>query len=216
MNRDEIRLALLKATLPEVPFEGWSPTAFRAAARELGMNPGDIDQAFPGGAREAIEYWSTVADDDMLEQLERLDLAPMKVRERIALAVKLRLMQAAPHREALRRALAVLALPPNAALGARMLYRTVDAIWYAAGDRSTDHNFYTKRGLLAGVYAGTVLYWLEDRSEGFEETWSFLDRRIADTGRLPKLLGRLREGLGRLPSPARFADRLAGRNRARA
>jgi ubiquinone biosynthesis protein COQ9 len=213
MERDEVRLALIKATLPEVPFEGWSPAAFRAAARELGLAEGEIERAFPGGVREAIEYWSALADDEMLAELEAVDMPALKVRERVAVAVKVRLMQAAPHREALRRALSLLALPTHAGMSARMLYRTVDAIWYAAGDRSTDHNFYTKRGLLAGVYGATVLYWLDDQSEGFEETWGFLDRRLGDVMRLPQLLGRVTSGLGRLPNPLRFAQRLSGRFR---
>src|SRR3546814_10685041 len=71
-----------------------------------------------------------------------------------------------------------LALPQNAATGLACLYRTVDAIWYAAGDRATDYNFYTKRALLAGVYSSTLLFWLNDKSENFAATWAFLDRRI--------------------------------------
>ena len=97
--------------------------------------------------------------------------------------------------QAVRRALSYLALPRNAALGAKCLYRTVDAIWYAAGDTSTDYNFYTKRLLLAGVYASTLLFWLNDTSEGRAETWAFLDRRIAEVTRLGGTLGR---GIGAL------------------
>src|SRR3546814_12063346 len=88
------------------------------------------------------------------------------------------------HKEAVRRALAFLALPGNAGLAVRSLYRTVDAIWWACGDRSTDFNFYTKRGLLAAVYSSTLLYWLDDGSDGHADSWAFLDRRIADVMRL--------------------------------
>lgn len=36
----------------------------------------------------------------------------------------------------------------------------VDDIWYWAGDRSTDFNWYTKRALLAGIYTSTgLLIW---------------------------------------------------------
>ena len=93
------------------------------------------------------------------------------------------------------------ALPHNAPLAATTLWRTVDAIWYAAGDTATDFNYYTKRGLLAGVYSATVLYWLEDKSEGQAATWEFLDRRIADVMRVPQILGSLRERLSGLPNP---------------
>jgi ubiquinone biosynthesis protein COQ9 len=126
------------------------------------------------------------------------------VRERIAAGVRTRLALLEPHREAVRRALALLALPQNLGLGLRLLYDTVDAVWYAAGDTATDFNFYTKRGLLAGVLAATTLYWLDDRSPGGEQTEAFLQRRLADVMALPKLGARLRERVGWLPDPFRL------------
>ena len=88
-----------------------------------------------------------------------------------------------------RRALALLALPLNAPLGLKLLYRTVDAMWYAAGDTSADFNFYTKRATLAGVYSSTLLFWLNDRSPGDEATWAFLGRRIDNVMSFEKLKG---------------------------
>jgi ubiquinone biosynthesis protein COQ9 len=201
MERADLRLAIVKAALGEVPFEGWTRASLEAGARELGLGPGEVERAFPNGVREAIDLWTAVADEEMLAELATVDLDALKMRERIGLAIKIRLMQNASHREALRRALSLLALPTNAGLGLRLLYRTVDAIWYGVGDRATDFSFYTKRALLAAVYSATVLYWIEDRSEGFTETWSFLDRRIADVMRIPKLTGRLRRAAEAIPNP---------------
>ena len=127
------------------------------------------------------------------------------------MAVRLRLEPLNAHREALRRAAAIMATPLNARRGAAALWRTVDAIWRGIGDRPVDFSFYTKRALLAGVYAATLFYWLEDRSEGCADTWAFLDRRIADVMRLPKLRGEVSEALRALPNPVRLARRLADR-----
>jgi ubiquinone biosynthesis protein COQ9 len=137
----------------------------------------------------------------MLQALEAMDLAGMRTRARVAAAIRQRLSAVAPHREALRRALGILALPHNAPRAAELTWRTVDAIWWAAGDTATDWNFYSKRGLLAGVYGATLLRFLEDRSEGCAETWEFLDRRIEDTLRIPQALASLRARLPRLPDP---------------
>ena len=119
----------------------------------------------------------------------------MRVRDRIAAGVRTRLEILAPHREAVRRGLAFLALPQNAAQGVTCLNRSVDCLWYAAGDRATDYNFYSKRLLLAGVLSSTTVYWLNDRSEGAAQTWAFLDRRIDEVlkagGRLGKVMGGL-------------------------
>jgi ubiquinone biosynthesis protein COQ9 len=210
MTEAERREALVEAVLPDVPFDGWSRGALAAAARRIDMDEEELRALFPGGERDAVACFSHWADRRMLDALEDEPLAAMKIRDRVATAVRARLAVLEPDREAVRRALSLLALPQNVPLGLRLLYDTVDAIWYAAGDTASDFSFYTKRGLLAGVYAATTLYWLDDRSEGVQETHAFLDRRIADVMALPKLNARLRSGLDLLPNPARLA-RLARR-----
>lgn len=188
-----LRDRLLDATLVHVPFDGWTPASLNAAARGLGLSRALALNAFPGGAAEMVELWNRRSDERMLAALEARDLSDLRFRDRVALAVRLRL-EAAGHKESVRRGIALLAMPQNAAVAARCLYRTVDAIWHGVGDRSTDFSFYTKRGLLAGVYSATVLYWLDDRSEGSAATWSFLDRRIDDVMKIT----RARQGLERL------------------
>lgn len=201
---DTLRDRILDAALPNVVFDGWSRKALIHGATAAGLDPADVDIAFPRGVRSAVEHWMRRADSAMAAALEAADLDSLRIRDRIAFAVRTRLEQAGTHREAVRRALAYLALPGNPRLAAQSLYRTVDAIWWACGDRSTDFNFYTKRGLLAAVYSSTLLYWLDDTSEDHADTWAFLDRRIADVMRVPKLTGRWRELRGKLPSPLRF------------
>ena len=63
----------------------------------------------------------------------------MKIRSLILI----RLEQAAPYKEVVRRTLAVLAQPQHVKLASQLLYETVDEMWRAAGDTSTDYNFYT-------------------------------------------------------------------------
>ena len=189
---DSLRDRVLDAVLFNVAFDGWGPAGVRAAVRDGTITAEEAALAFPGGALDKIEYHSRRADRRMVEELERRGLASLKIRDRITLAIRVRLEQNTAQREAVRRALSILALPTNAPLAARLLYRTVDAIWYAAGDRSADFSFYTKRATLAGVYSTTVLYWLNDRSEGMSATWAFLDRRIGDVMQFEKLKSRLR------------------------
>ena len=206
MRQDDTRRdSLIEAILPDVPFDGWSRATIAAASRRLGMDEAEASALLPGGPRDAVAAFSRWADRKMLEALDEAPLDAMKVRERVATAVRARLAALEPHREAVRRALALLALPQNMALGARLLYDTVDAIWYAAGDTATDFNFYTKRGLLAGVLASTTLYWLDDRSPGAEATLGFLERRLGDVMRIPRLGARLREAADKLPNPFRLA-----------
>jgi ubiquinone biosynthesis protein COQ9 len=201
---DSQRDALIEAMLPDVAFDGWSRTVVRAAARRLGMPAAEALVLFEDGPAELVACFSRWADRRMLDRLERLPLDGMRVGERVALAVNSRLEIVEPRREAVRRALAVLALPQHAPLALQLLYETVDGIWYAAGDSATDFSFYTKRATLAGVYVTTLLYWLDDRSAGFADTRAFLDRRLADVARIGEARRRLETALEHLPNPFRL------------
>lgn len=205
------RNAILTAALPNVPFDGWTRGCLRKAAVAAGYDEDMARRAFPGGAADAVEFYVAEADRQMLEELERRDLPSMKIRERIATAVRVRLEQAASHREAVRRALAVQAMPRNARPALKSLYRTVDAMWYAAGDNATDFNFYTKRALLAGVYSSTLLFWLNDNSDDFADSWEFLDRRIEEVMSIMTVRRRIEKVTDRfpdLPSPWAVLGRL--------
>lgn len=199
MDIDDTRDALVLAALPHAAFDGWSAAALGAAARDLDLDPTMPVRLFPGGPADAVAQFVGLADRMMAADLTAHGLEGMKTGPKVFTAVKLRLERWAPHREAVRRALSLLALPANLPLAARLTWGTADAIWEAVGDTAHDFSWYTKRSTLAAVYSATVLYWLEDRSDDAADTWAFLNRRLADIGRIPKLRARV-EGLlgGRL------------------
>ena len=187
-----LRDRLADAVANEAAFDGWTRTSVRAAARGLDLPPGEAERLFPGGPLDVLTYVSERADRRMVADLEAEGVLTLKIRDRIRDAVRIRLERHVGNREAARRALALLALPFNAPLAARLLYRTVDAMWYAAGDTSADFNFYTKRATLAAVYSSTLLYWMNDRSPGSEASWGFLERRIDNVMQFEKLKARAR------------------------
>jgi len=198
------REALIEAMLPDAPFDGWSRAGLRGAARRLGVPVGEALALFPGGPADLVAGFSRWADRRMIERLEALPLDSLRVPERIALAIGIRLDIVAPWREAVRRALTVVALPQHSPLAMRLIYQTVDGIWYAAGDTATDFSFYTKRLTLAAIYGATVLHWLDDRSEGSADTRAFLDRRLADAARIGRARRDLEALVARLPNPVRL------------
>ncbi|WBX86473.1 COQ9 family protein [Sphingosinicella microcystinivorans] len=208
MTLDELRPVLVEALLPSVAFDGWGEAALDAAAAAVGIPADRARLVFPGGAADMIDAWILKADRDMAAEMARRGAAAMKIRDRIATAVRIRIEQARPHKEAVRRALAVLALPQNAVLSARTLWRSADAMWRAAGDTATDFNHYTKRLSLGGVYAATLLYWLQDESGDDAETFAFLDRRIETIMQVEKTKARFRERANNRPRLSRFLGRL--------
>src|ERR1700712_5298787 len=182
------RDAAILAMLPHVVFDGWTKRALRAGVRDAGMPADEAEILFPLGTVDMIETFSDLADRRM--EAAAAALPETKLSKRVRAVIALRLEQNRPYKEAIRRALAVLALPRNARAAAACTARTVDAIWHAAGDRSADFSWYTKRAILAAVYSATVLYWLRDSSPDDAPTLAFLDRRLAGVSRIGRLRGR--------------------------
>ncbi|BDW96992.1 hypothetical protein MACH10_26770 [Thalassospira tepidiphila] len=185
------REALVEAALEHVPFDGWTKQALHAGAEDLDLAPGEVDRLLPNGIRQAIVTYVEMTDRKMIAALDEKGLENLKIRDRIATAVKTRLELVEGQKDTVRAALAFMTLPQNAALGLKLTHGTVDAMWVAAGDTSTDHNWYTKRMLLAGVYGSTLAYWLDDASEGHADSWAFLDRRIGNVMQIPKITAKI-------------------------
>lgn len=199
MELDALRDRLVLAALPHATFDGWSERSLAAAACDGGMDPTMPERLFPGGPVEAIGHFSRLADRLMAEAAAHMSLDGMAVPARIEALVKIRLSRWSSHKEAIRRAMAVLALPGNVGRAAALTAASVDAIWRAAGDMSHDFSWYTRRATLAAVFTSTVLCWLDDPTEDGAETWAFLKRRLADAGRMAQTRRRIESWLGALP-----------------
>jgi ubiquinone biosynthesis protein COQ9 len=190
---EDLKRAVLEDALAHAAAAGFSDTLLATAAIEAGA-PGAERRLFPAGVPSLLEYYSHSVDDEMMRRLEALNIRQLPVRKRIRTAVATRLAILAPHKQAVRRATTCLALPHNALLASRLLYDTSDAMWRAAGDMSTDFNFYTKRGILGAVYSATLLRWFADTTPEMSGTMSFLDARIENVMQYEKLKKRVREG----------------------
>lgn len=200
---------LLQAALPHVPFEGWSEATLAAAAADSATPPALARALFPRAGIDLALAYHTWGDEQMLDAVSASDLTALRFRDRIAAAVKLRLLHA--DRELVRRGTALFALPQHAGEGVRALWATADAIWTALGDTSTDLNWYSKRATLSAVYGATVLYWMGDTTPDHAATWEFLDRRIENVMRFEKAKATFREnplGKALLNGPLKVLERV--------
>jgi len=205
-ERGAARDAAIEAMLPHVPFDGWTRRAMVRGLADIGAPADEADLLFPGGAVALVEAFCDLADRRMTEGVATLDLTGKGLTARVRAVIALRLAQNRGHREAVRRAVSVLAMPMHARQAAGCTARTVDAIWHAAGDRTADFSWYSKRALLAAVYGATLLYWLRDvGAEDDAATLAFLDRRLEGIGRIGKLRGRASAALRRALPPLRRA-----------
>jgi ubiquinone biosynthesis protein COQ9 len=208
---EEIRRKLALSLGENAVFDGWTSAAVESAASRQSVEPAQARLAVPKDQAGKIDLYIQGVDRSLEEWFtpERLD--GLKIREKIRAIVWKRLEIMEPAREAVRRGLSILAMPQNVPTGLKMGWRTADVMWRIAGDTSTDYNHYTKRMMLGGVYASTLVIWLDDQTEGWGETGAFLDRRIDDVMKIEKLKAewKAREHfsvsrfLGRLRYPAR-------------
>ena len=212
MTLDELRLHLAPQIAAAAIFDGWSDAALVSASEMAGVDPAVARLAFLGGPMDMIAAWVASVDAQMDKAFDREMLAQMPIRERIRALVWFRLEAVAGLEEALRRAVAIQAMPRNLAQTAKLGWSSADRMWRLAGDTATDYNHYTKRAILAGIYAATLAVFVDDESEGKAETRAFLDRRIDGVMKFEKTKARwLNKGehfdpvrfLGRLRYPAR-------------
>ena len=207
---EQIPNHVVEAILKHIPFDGWSPASLAMAATDCGLSEAEMHSLFPAGIVDAIAAYGAYSDQNMITAFhsqDAADIAVLPVHMKIRSLILIRLEQAAPYKEVVRQTLAVLARPQHAKLASQLLYKTVDEMWRAAGDTSTDYNFYTKRATLSAVYSATLLAFLSDNSADLAKTEAFLDRRLADVAKLPKMSRPARDLADMV---MRFAGRFAG------
>lgn len=190
---DDYRESLLDAVMPHIAFDGWTKKSMGLAANDIGIETAIVDLAFPKGALDMIDLYAQKCDIKMLEVIKDKSFENLKIREKITKLVRTRIEIEEKNKEACNRTIPFLALPQNYFQGLKILYRTVDLMWKAISDTSTDFNYYTKRMTLSAVYSSTFLYWLGDDSEDHTDTWAFLDRRIDNVMQIEKAKAKYRE-----------------------
>jgi ubiquinone biosynthesis protein COQ9 len=204
---EQLRRRLALAVGENAVFDGWSRQAVDSAAAQLGVDSAQARLAMPKTQAGMIDVYIQEVDRALEAYFTSERLTGLKIREKIRGLVWRRLEIMGPAREAVRRGLAILAMPQNIPLALRISWRSADLMWRVAGDTSTDFNHYTKRMTLGAVYGSTLLVWLDDQSEGWSETAAFLDRRIDDVMKFEKFKAEWRGSSEHL-SLSRFLGRL--------
>ena len=205
---EQLRRKLALAVGENAVFDGWTPKAVDSAAGQLGIDPIQARLAMPKRQADMIDLYVQEVDRALEAWATPKRMESMKIREKIRSLIWCRLEIMGPAREAVRRGLAILAMPQNVPLALRIGWRSADRMWRIAGDTSTDFNHYTKRMTLGAVYGSTLIAWLDDQSDKWSETAAFLDRRIDDIMKIEKFKAEWRGSSDRRLSPSRFFGRL--------
>jgi len=175
---EKIKDKIIETALADIAFDGWTDEVLLKAFKRCKIKTSNYPDLFPNGILDCIVHFTNLADKKMISEYESLDISPERVTEKIKSLILLRFKYLLPYKEAVRRSIAILALPGNGHLAVKSLYQTVDEIWRTAGDKSTDFSFYSKRGTLAAVYSSTMIAWIGNNNPDITFVESFLDRRL--------------------------------------
>ena len=87
-------------------------------------------------------------------------------------------------------------LKPNMIFSSnKTLFKIADEIWFLAGDKSTDYNYYTKIIILMNIYAITFSFFVFDNSKDLERTKKFLDKEISAVLKFGNLKNKLKKNI---------------------
>ena len=176
----ESKNQLVLSMLENCTFDGWNNNTLQQSAKKLSIQNGELDLLFPLLITDVTNHFSFMVTEEMDNNIKKISLSDMKIRERIYQLVLSRINAyeriTSDNREAIRSINAFLTLHPKLSLS--LLYKTTDHMWNLAGDKSKDYNFYTKRIILGAVFSSTLLFWLDDTSDNSQKTQNFLQRRI--------------------------------------
>jgi ubiquinone biosynthesis protein COQ9 len=186
---ERARLIIEKA-LPHVPFDGWSSSTLSAAARAADVDVNYLPMVFPKGAIDAIDSFVAWADEQMELSVDDAFKA-LKMPQKIATLILERLERFSNHRDAVRRAVHLCAMPWNITRAGLITFRTIDKMWELAGASDHDFNWYTRRMTLAYVYTTTLKYWLSDEGEEKTKTAAYLQRRLDEAAWVGKTSQRI-------------------------
>ncbi|CAB4490272.1 ubiquinone biosynthesis protein COQ9 [Rhizophagus irregularis] len=180
---------ILKASLPFVNQYGWSIDALSQGAKTLGY-PNISHGLFPKGGAELIDYFLEDCRRKMSHEIfDKMN--GLKVHQKIRFACVTRLNLTKPYIRKWPEALAIMAQPNNVSMAVEHLAKLVDDMWYLAGDKSADMNWYSKRAILAAIYTSTELYMTQDTSPDFTGTYQFLNRRLQDSATFGSLINEI-------------------------
>ncbi|WP_427453724.1 COQ9 family protein [Litorimonas sp. WD9-15] len=205
---DDKRDLILDAALKIAPFEGWTSLTLKRAVRDVGLPDGAEGLYFEKGVASLLDHWAAKMDVQTEAAIGEMDLASLKIRERVTQGVLARLEALGPHEEAARRASSRLILPDMAGTGLQQIWRAADTIWTAIGDTSTDANYYSKRTILSGVIGATLPVWLSDNDPDKTKARAFLDARIENVMGFEKLKWQVKSATKDFPNPAEILGQL--------
>ena len=198
MNIKKIRNQILQEAKPIIVENGWNEDLFFNISKSSKYKYSEIKALFPEGYMQLLEVYLESINQLMSQKAKEIDLIRLRVHERVRELLILRLKIVAKDKDLFKKTFSYLALPHNLKISTRVLYKTVDEIWFLSGDISTDFNFYSKRIILASIYTSTIIHFVNN--ENIDETNLILNKLLKKVSLIPKFKNKFTNTLGVIPN----------------
>ena len=196
------RLKILKLAKLIIAEEGLNSNTFETIALKHTLNINEINLLFPDGNKDLLEYSLDQLNIELQEYCKSIDLIRLPLHKRIRkiLLSKIEIMNKEKN---FYKKIFLKSLLPNRTISlSKQLYKSIDQIWYLAGDTSVDFNFYTKRLILAGIYSRVVLFFFNNNNQN--ELENLLDLNLKRVAKIPELKSKINIIKDYLPKVMKF------------
>jgi len=189
-NLNSRRKKVLNISKKFIVKNGWNENLFLKLSENSKYKIDELKVLFPNGYTALLEFYLNELNAEMILSSKKINLIRMKTHQRIKALIMLRLNNLQKEKDLFKKTYFILALPKHSKIAVMSLYKTVDEMWFLAGDISTDFNFYSKRAILASIYSATILYWINNNN--LKQTTKFLDNQLAKVSKIPEIKNKIK------------------------
>jgi ubiquinone biosynthesis protein COQ9 len=189
MAQASLRERILDTALVLAEQRSWEALRLHDVAAELGMTLDDIRAHFRE-KEEIVDVWFDRADQAMLKEGNKADVATLVPRKRIHRLLMTWLGVLTAHKKVTRQMI-VNKLEPGhihyQIAGVLRISRTVQWLREAAGRDAVLPRRAIEETVLTSIYLATFVRWMTDDSENASRTAAFLDKLLAGAERLERV-----------------------------
>ena len=175
---------LLEAIINIVEINGWSSNVFQKLKNKNIIKISDLMINFPDEDKDLLIFVINELNYLMEKKINKRDIMNLPISKRIKRILITRFEILKNNKKFYKKTFTYLLLPKNIKLMKNNLYKSVDQMWYLAGDNSTDFNFYTKRLTLSFIYVNALFTFYKNDKSNVEDN---IDINLKKISKIPKL-----------------------------
>jgi len=186
------RKFILHESLKLINNNGWNDNLFELISKQNNIDFDIITSLFPDGYKDLLKYYFDELNHNLTISSQKFDFTKIKTHKKVRELIYLRLLEYKKEKDSIRRAYFTLLLPTNSKIFSIIMFRIVDQIWFLAGDKSTDFNYYSKRGILFAIYYSSVMFLINNDFD-IKKTLNFLDAKLQKVSKIPNIKSNLKK-----------------------